>query len=70
MGLAFLLSARQLGREHLVAPYREDWKPLREEGFAAYARRISEPYRARDDGALRPGARVVDRAGADPRFRR
>ena len=46
MGLAFLLSARQLGREHLVAPYREDWRPLREEGFGAYSRRISEPYRA------------------------
>jgi hypothetical protein len=46
MGLAFLLSARQLGREHVITPYREDWKPLREEGFAAYARRISVPYRA------------------------
>jgi hypothetical protein len=46
MGLAFLLSARQLSREHLIAPYGEDWKPLREEGFAGYARRISEPYRA------------------------
>lgn len=45
MGLAFVLSARSLGREHLVTPYREDWKPLREEGFAAYARRVSEPYR-------------------------
>lgn len=46
IGLAFLLSARHVGREHLAVPYREDWKPLREEGFAAYARRISEPYRA------------------------
>jgi hypothetical protein len=46
MGLAFLLSARNVGREHLVAPYRDDWKPLREEGFAAYARRTSGPYRA------------------------
>jgi hypothetical protein len=46
MGLAFLVSARTVGREHLVAPYREDWKPLREEGFAAYARRVSGPYRA------------------------
>jgi hypothetical protein len=45
MGLAFLLSARQVGREHVLTPYREDWKPLREEGFAAYARRISVPYR-------------------------
>jgi len=46
MGLAFLLSARHVGREHLFVPYREDWKPLREEGFAAYARRVSESYRA------------------------
>jgi hypothetical protein len=46
MGLAFLLSARHVGREHVVVPYREDWRPLREEGFAAYARRISGPYRA------------------------
>ena len=45
MGLAFVLSARTLGREHLVTPYREDWKPLRGEGFAAYYRRISTPYR-------------------------
>ena len=54
MGLAFLLSARQLGREHLIAPYREDWKPLREEGFAAYARRVSEPYRAAMVGHFDP----------------
>ena len=54
MGLAFLLSARQLGREHLIAPYREDWKPLREEGFAAYARRVSEPYRAAMTGHFDP----------------
>jgi hypothetical protein len=44
-GLAFLLSARTVGREHLVMPYREDWRPLRHEGFAAYARRIARPYR-------------------------
>jgi hypothetical protein len=46
IGLAFLLSARQVGREHLVAPYREDWQPLRREGFAAYASRIAGPYRS------------------------
>ena len=45
IGLAFMLSARNVGREHLVTPYREDWRPLRAEGFAAYSRRISEPYR-------------------------
>jgi hypothetical protein len=45
IGLAFLLSARTVGRDHLVVPYGEDWRPLREEGFAAYSRRISKPYR-------------------------
>jgi hypothetical protein len=44
VGLAFLLSARKVSRDHLVVPYREDWKPLRDEGFGAYARRISAPY--------------------------
>jgi hypothetical protein len=45
VGLAFLLSARTVGREHLVVPYSEDWRPLREEGFAAYSRRTWKPYR-------------------------
>jgi hypothetical protein len=45
VGLAFLLSAREVSRRHLVVPYREDWQPLRREGFAAYARRVSGPYR-------------------------
>ena len=54
MGLAFLLSARHVGREHVVVPYREDWKPLRDEGFAAYARRISGPYRAAMTGHFDP----------------
>jgi hypothetical protein len=44
VGLAFLLSARQVGRDHVVVPYREDWRPLRHEGFGAYARRIARPY--------------------------
>ena len=51
-GLAFLLSARTVGREHLVTPYREDWRPLRHEGFAAYARRIAGPYREAIAGHL------------------
>jgi hypothetical protein len=46
MGLAFLVSARNVGREHLVTPYREDLQPVRAEGFAAYSRRVSGPYRA------------------------
>jgi hypothetical protein len=45
VGLAFLLSARTLSRDRLLVPYREDWRPVLGEGFAAYARRISRPYR-------------------------
>jgi hypothetical protein len=45
MALAFALSARDVGRDHVAVPYREDWRPLRDEGFAAYARRIAGPYR-------------------------
>jgi len=45
VGLAFLTSAREVGREHLAVPYVEDWEPLRREGFADYARRVATPYR-------------------------
>ncbi len=45
VGLAFLSSARNVTRTHLVAPYGEDWQPLRNEGFGAYAARIAGPYR-------------------------
>ncbi|MFN2471713.1 MAG: hypothetical protein ABR583_12160, partial [Gaiellaceae bacterium] len=45
VGLAFLASARSVGKEHVAAPYREDWQPLRREGFGAYARRVAGPYR-------------------------
>ncbi|MGH3038353.1 MAG: hypothetical protein ACRDLZ_02945, partial [Gaiellaceae bacterium] len=44
MGMAFLLSAKSITSAHLAIPYREDWAPLRREGFAAYARRVSAPY--------------------------
>jgi hypothetical protein len=54
MGLAFLISAHHVGREHIVVPYREDWKPLRREGFAAYARRTATPYRAAVAGHFDP----------------
>jgi hypothetical protein len=46
IGFAFLTSARNVGRDHLVVPYREDWKPMRDEGFGAYSARVSGPYRA------------------------
>jgi hypothetical protein len=44
IGLAVLLSARSVADEHLAVPYREDWEPLKSEGFAAYARRVGKPY--------------------------
>lgn len=45
VGMAFLVSARDVSRDHLVVPFREDWQPLRREGFGAYAARVSVPYR-------------------------
>ena len=44
IGLAFFNSARHVGRQHVLDPYREDLRPVRDEGFATYARRVSRPY--------------------------
>ena len=44
IGLAFFNSARKVGRQHVLDPYNEDLRPLRDEGFAAYANRISRRY--------------------------
>ena len=44
IGLAFFNSARHVGRQHLLDPYREDLRPVRDEGLGAYARRVSRPY--------------------------
>jgi aconitate hydratase len=44
MGLAFFNSARKVGRQHVLDPYTEDLRPMRDEGFAAYARRVGTPY--------------------------
>ncbi len=44
IGLAFFNSARHVGRQHLLDPYREDLQPLRDEGFGAYAARVARPY--------------------------
>jgi len=54
MGMAFLTSARTVAHRHLAVPYREDWAPLRREGFAAYARRVSIPYARAADGHFDP----------------
>jgi hypothetical protein len=65
VGLAFLRSARTVSREHLVIPYREDWKPLRREGFAAYARRVSGPYRRAAAGHFDPARPTWTARGAE-----
>jgi hypothetical protein len=44
IGLAFAVSARSVGSRHVAVPYQEDWQPLRDEGFAAYLRRVAGPY--------------------------
>jgi hypothetical protein len=44
IGMAFVTSARKVSGKHVAAPYREDWQPVRDEGFAAYAQRVSRPY--------------------------
>jgi aconitate hydratase len=44
MGLAFFNSARKVGRQHVLDPYTEDLRPVRDEGFAAYAWRVGKPY--------------------------
>lgn len=58
VGLAFVTSARNVGRTHVVAPYREDWRPLRDEGFAAYATRVAGPYRRAIGGHFSPERRT------------
>jgi hypothetical protein len=44
VGFAFFNSARKVGRQHVLDPYAEDLRPLRDEGFGSYARRVSRPY--------------------------
>ena len=44
MGLAFFNSARKVGRQHVLDPYTEDLRPVRDEGFASYAARVGRPY--------------------------
>ena len=69
VGLAFVTSARKVSDAHVVAPYREDWKPLRDEGFGAYARRVGRPYREAVAPHLQPDEttkteRLLDRLAA------
>jgi hypothetical protein len=71
VGMAFLTSARTISGRHVKVPYREDWEPLRDEGFAAYARRVSRPYGEAAASHFDPDRRsyterVLDRIPATP----
>jgi hypothetical protein len=63
IGLAFVISGRNVTRQHLLTPYAEDWKPLRAEGFGAYAARVSGPYRSAVTGHFDPGKTTLTERG-------
>jgi hypothetical protein len=65
VGLAFFTSAKHVSREHVMAPYREDWQPLRREGFGAYAARISVPYRQAIGNHLHPAKKTWTEKAAE-----
>ncbi len=46
IGFAFFNSARKVGRQHVLDPYSEDLRPVRDEGFARYALQSRKPLRA------------------------
>ncbi len=70
IGLAFLTSARSVSRDELVVPYREDWKPVADEGFAAYARRVRGPYARAVAGHLDPDVGTWTERGLEKLRRR
>jgi hypothetical protein len=70
IGFAFLLSARSLSREHLAVPYRQDWRPLRDEGFGAYARRVGRPYARAVESHFDPSRKTWTERGLERITRR
>lgn len=68
VGLAFVNSARHVGRAHVFEPYAKDFEPVRDEGFAAYALRVGRPYARAAAGHFDPKRptvteRAIDRLG-------
>ncbi len=59
VGMAFFNAARHVGRQHVLDPYSADLAPLRDEGFAAYARRVAGPYAEAIARNVDPGAASV-----------
>lgn len=65
VGIAFFNSARHIGRQHLLDPYGEDLKPLRDEGFGAYASRVARPYGSAVARQFDPGRASLTERGID-----
>jgi hypothetical protein len=65
MGLAFFNSARKVGRQHVLDPYTEDLQPVRDEGFAAYARRVGTPYAQAVTRHFRPSEQTLTERGLE-----
>ena len=65
MGLAFFNSARKVGRQHILDPYTEDLRPVRDEGFAAYARRVGRPYAQAVTRHFRPSEATLTERGLE-----
>jgi hypothetical protein len=65
VGFAFFNSARKVGRQHVLDPYTEDLRPLRDEGFGAYAHRVSRPYAAAVARHFDPSAPSLTERGID-----
>ena len=63
MGLAFFNSARKVGRQHVLDPYTEDLRPIRNEGFGAYARRVGAPYARAVSRHFDPGETTLTERG-------
>jgi aconitate hydratase len=65
MGLAFFNAARHVGRQHVLDPYTEDLRPVRDEGFAAYARRVGRPYVEAARGHFDPERKTLLERGVE-----
>jgi hypothetical protein len=69
IGLAFFNSARHVGRQHVLDPYSQDLRPVRDEGFGAYAARVSRPYAEAVRRHFDPAAQSLTERGLE-RLRR
>jgi len=65
MGMAFFNSARKVGRQHVLDPYTEDLRPVRDEGFAAYALRVGRPYAQAVARHFQPSRPTLTERGLD-----